>query len=222
VIWYLVDDESGNKNGRHLSYLSDPALMECDSDLRGVLKEIVEGDERCVSLIEQREVLPQGTVFFSERLPSDGPMARIVRTAQRHEWFGRALLVTQGCDLVFLDPDNGLEIASAPRGSPRSHKHVLMREVQVLLARAQSVLVYQHMHRRGPHKAQVAEGLARLRQTFPDVPSISAATFRRGSARTFFLLTCRVHDALLRQRLDSLSRSGWGSLFEISYDVRKV
>jgi hypothetical protein len=221
VIWYLVDDESGNQDGRHLSYLGDPALTECDSDLRGVLKEIVEGGERCVSLIERRKVLPEGTVFFSERLPSNGPMARIVRTANRQEWFERAFLTTQSCDLVFLDPDNGLEIASTPRGSARSHKYVLMQEVRLLVARRQSVLVYQHMHRRAPHRSQVAEGLARLREAFPDAPSIVATTYRRGSARTFFLLTSPAQDGFLRQRLAGLNRSSWASLFEITYETRQ-
>ena len=221
VIWYLVDDESGNEDGRHLSYLGDPALRDCHSELHGVLKEIVEGGERCVSSIEQRSVLPEGTVFFSERLPSNGPMARIVRTANRQEWFERALLTTRDCNFIFLDPDNGLEIASAPRGSARSHKYVLMQEVRLLVARRQSVLVYQHMHRRAPHKSQVTEGLAGLREAFPDAPSIVAITFRRGSARTFFLLTSPSQDTLLRERLAGLCRSGWASLFEISYATRQ-
>jgi hypothetical protein len=221
VIWYLVDDESGNEDGRHLSYLGDPALRACDSDLRDVIKEIVEGGERCVSLIEQRKVLPEGTVFFSECLSSNGPIARIVRTANRQKWFERALGTTRDCGLVFLDPDNGLEIASAPPGSAKSHKYVLMQEVQALLAREQSVLVYQHLHRRTPHKAQVAEGLARLRKAFPEVPSIVATTFRRGSARTFFLLTSVSQDTMLRKRLAGLRRSGWATLFEISYETRR-
>jgi hypothetical protein len=221
VIWYLIEDESGNKDGRHLGYLDDPALMECDPDLRRVLKEIVDGGKRCVSLIGQRKVLPEATVFFSERLPSNGPMTRLARTADRGEWFERALATTRDCGLVFLDPDNGLEVTSAPPGSAKSHKYVLMQEVRSLLAREQSVLVYQHLHRRAPHKAQVAEGLARLREAFRDVASIVATTFRRGSARTFFLLTSPSHDTLLRERLAGLRRSGWASLFEISYETRQ-
>jgi hypothetical protein len=217
VIWYLVEDEIGNGDGCHIGYLGDPVLGSCDPDLRNVLKEIVEGGERCVRLIEQRKVLPEGTVFFSERLPSNGPIALSTRRANRQKWFERALATTRGCELVFLDPDNGLEIASAPPGSARSHKYALMQEMESLVARRQSVLVYQHMHRRAPHQSQVAEGLARLREAFPDAPSIVAATFRRGSARTFFLLTSAAQDILLRERLACLSRNGWASLFEISW-----
>ena len=178
LIWYLVDDESGNRDGHHLRYLSDPALRECDADLRGVLKEIVEGGKRRVSLIEQRKVLPQGTVFFSERLPSNGPIARIVRAANRRSDLTMPFLERKVAISSLLDPDNGLEVASAPRGSAKSHKYVSMQEVQALLAREQSVLVYQHLHRRGSHKTQVAEGFARLRQAFPDAPSIVATTFQ--------------------------------------------
>jgi hypothetical protein len=222
VIWYLVDDESGNEDGRHLGYLDDPALRECDPELLGVLRDTVAFGERYVSLIERRKVLPEGTIFFSERLPSNGPMARIARIAGRRVWFERALATTRDCNLVFLDPDNGLEIASAPPGSAKSHKYVLIQEVQLLLARRQSVLVYQHMHRRAPHKLQVTEGLARLRAAFPDVASIMAVTFRRGSARAFFLLTSRSQDTLLRERLAGLRRSSWASLFEISFEPANV
>jgi hypothetical protein len=181
-----------------------------------VLKEIVEGGERCVTLIEQRKVLPESTVFFSEPIPSNGPITRNVRIAIRREWFERAFARTEGCELIFMDPDNGLEIASAPPGSAKSHKYALMQETHRLVARRQSVLVYQHMHRRAPHKLQVAEGLARLRGAFPDVRSVVAATFRQGSGRTFFLLTSPAQDTFLRERLAGLSRTRWASLFEIS------
>src|SRR5919106_3547796 len=146
VVWYLVHDESHNKDGRHLGYLRDLALRECDPELHDVLKDIVHAGERRVSLIEQRRVLPAAAAFFSERLSSEGRMAPSARMANRREWFKRALATTQDCDLVFLDPDNGLEVPSLLPGSSKSHKYALMHEVQALLARGQSVLIYQHLH----------------------------------------------------------------------------
>jgi hypothetical protein len=216
MVWYLVHDESHNNDGRHLGYLRDPALRECDLELHDVLKDIVRAGERRVSLIEQRRVLP-AAAFFSERLSSEGPMAPSVRMANRREWFKRALKTTQDCDLVFLDPDNGLEIPSLLPGSSKSHKYVLMHEVEALLARGQSVLIYQHLHRRVPHKVQVADAMSRLQRAFWEVPSIVAATFRRGSARTFVLLTSPAQNAMFLSRIAELETSGWGQMFEISY-----
>jgi hypothetical protein len=64
IIWYLVDDESHNRDGRHLAYLRAPALRDCDPDLRVILKQLLETGERSVSVIEQGGVLAKGTRFF--------------------------------------------------------------------------------------------------------------------------------------------------------------
>jgi hypothetical protein len=219
IIWYLVDDESHNRDGRHLAYLRAPALRDCDPDLRVILKQLLETGERSVSVIEHGGVLAKGTRFFSERLPSNKPMVRAERIANRREWFKRALASTDVCDLIFLDPDNGLETASLLPGSSKSHKYVLIEEVKLLLERGQSVLVYQHMHRKGSHNSQIAETLVRLRKSFPGVSSLAAAAFRRGSARAFFLLTSSAHDASLRKRLADLNGTGWGFELGIMYEA---
>ena len=50
----------------------------------------------------------------------------------------------QGAEVVFLDPDNGVEVRSRPYGRKDSSKYVYWREVKALAKAGRSVLVYQH------------------------------------------------------------------------------
>jgi hypothetical protein len=75
----------------------------------------------------ERGVLPEGTAFYEEVLTFAGTPG-IVRAAterrleRRKAWAWDALAATRGCDLVFADPDNGLEssLSLSPRPRPRS------------------------------------------------------------------------------------------------------
>jgi hypothetical protein len=52
-----------------------------------------------------------------------------------------------GADVVFLDPDNGLQIRSCRYGARRSSKFVYWSERRALWARGHSIVVYQHLPR---------------------------------------------------------------------------
>ncbi len=51
------------------------------------------------------------------------------------------------CDLVFFDPDNGLEAKSKPYGTKNSSKFIYWRELEAFYQRGQSLLIYQHFIR---------------------------------------------------------------------------
>ena len=50
-------------------------------------------------------------------------------------------------DLVFLDPDNGIEIKSKPYGRKDSSKFLYWHEIKELWKSGQSLLIYQHFIR---------------------------------------------------------------------------
>ena len=64
-------------------------------------------------------------------------------------------------ELVFLDPDNGLEVPSRPFGRKHSSKYAYWREVTAIWAAGASVLIYQHFRREKREKfiPQMAEEL---------------------------------------------------------------
>jgi hypothetical protein len=49
--------------------------------------------------------------------------------------------------VVFLDPDNGLEVTSTPHGAPGSTKYVYFDEVRRVWSGGHSVMIYQHFPR---------------------------------------------------------------------------
>jgi hypothetical protein len=74
-------------------------------------------------------------------------------------------------DLVFFDPDNGLEVKSG-KGQKRS-KYVLLNEVADHYGAGRSVLFYQHHGKTLPRKAFVEGKAAKLRAVLSNA-SVSA------------------------------------------------
>ena len=67
-------------------------------------------------------------------------------------------------DLVFFDPDNGLEVRSRPKGRKGSSKYVYNDEIAAHFAAGRSALIYQHYPRkeRVAFTAETAERLGKL------------------------------------------------------------
>src|ERR1043166_7560681 len=128
VVWYLNAAEETNGDGRFTSYSE---LREFDPPLHDKLRSIVQGPRK-VAALEAGDILPPTTLFYSE--PVSG---------ERSSWFKAALEVTEGADVVFLDPDIGIEVPSA-----RGAKYALLSEIKAFADRGQTVVVYQHQQRR--------------------------------------------------------------------------
>ena len=65
----------------------------------------------------------------------------------RKVWVERLVKAASQSELVFLDPDNGLEVASRPFGRKYSSKYTYWREIAAIWETGASVLIYQHFRR---------------------------------------------------------------------------
>ena len=119
VVWYLVRDETHNGDGKHVAYLNPDhraaaELSRLDSDLYRRLAQLVGSGVRSVAGIAASGALPPETLTFEDHLYF-GDLPRFDRTARsrrRRDWLVRALAATEGCDMVFVDPDNGIRPSS--------------------------------------------------------------------------------------------------------------
>ena len=152
-------------------------------------------------------MLPRGTVFYEERL-SYADIQGIGRTAperrleHRKAWAWDALAATRGCDVVFADPDNGLEPrAGLPRQRMNGPKYAYFDELAPYLDRGQSLVVYHHFHRNVSHASQVQDRLSQLAER---LGSCYALWYRPG--RAFFVVPGEAHRRTLRQRAERLAR----------------
>lgn len=208
VIWYLVPDETGPV-GRHSKYLLPGhrwavALMDCDPALYWRLKALIDRDERNVEAVSRAGILPDDTVFFERIVPSG---RRTEPNRHRRAWFVSALGTVDACDLVFFDPDNGL-VGNHSAELHRPQKYAFLEEVERIVARRQSVLVYHHLGRSQPGRHQIRSLLKRLRR-LPEARRPFALWYHRGTARVFLVVPSQTHERTLRGRAAGLSRAPW-------------
>lgn len=138
VAWMLTPDDH-SRDGRKLGYLTTPQnWRHRDPELFDALSQIVAHGQRCVTAVEASNVLP-ATRFHSELVP------RAIEDRRAH--FGRTLAIAAGSDLIFFDPDNGLEVGSCPPGRRGSEKYLLWEELVAAYRAGKSVLIYQHFPR---------------------------------------------------------------------------
>jgi hypothetical protein len=223
IVWYLVPDEGQNRDGRHIRYLNIPddtcALYgvtpcsaaeerrylrhyrSCDPGLYDCLRDLIAKQQRSVNAVAAAGILPPATVFVDEPVPS---------SIGREPWLKRALDATHRCDLVFLDPDNGLGGPNLRR-SALTVKYALYEEVAMFFMKGHSLVIYQHCDR-------MPDSINLRRRTLAkalNVPAteIHALHYGRGTARVFFAVAA-VHDrSVICERIDAFLGGPWAAHF---------
>ena len=222
VVWYLVPDEGHNDDGKYVQYLDPSALNQqryrvCDPILYDALRKIVSSGRRNISSIRESQVLPYGTIFYERKLSFDapdeqGPMTGEDRVSHRMTWLLNGLEATHKCDLVFVDPDNGLEVKVGPH-QKRGSKYVFFDELLPFLQRDQSLVIYHHIGRQGSAVDQIQERLAQIKERLGY--KAFAFLYRRGSARVFFVVPALCHIMTLLSRSQRFMLSPWSRHFEL-------
>jgi hypothetical protein len=219
VVWYMFPNENHNADGKHLGYLRKPRdYRDCDEQLYDKLRELLYDDlwriieaNRNLTIAEKSGLLPEGTIFYGKEQTVSAQFS------VQKEWFTDALTKTALADLVFLDPDNGIECKSASRTSKKGPKYVYWEDIDAFVERGQSVVIYHHLGRTGgSHPEQVEDKLRQMRERFGNGFESSAAIFKRGTSRAYFVLASPRHKDLLRQRLSEMVSGPWKRHFSLA------
>ena len=192
VAWWLYPDEIHDRNGKHVGYIERPEQWRhFDPALFDALKHIVSSGQRNVHALAATGLLPD-TIFHHQPLPTIGRNRR----EARQEWFRTVLQTVKDTDIVFVDPDNGLESDGLTHGSAKAGKSVLLSELRDLAGPNRCLIVYHHQTRRvGGHSAEIEHWLGRLRSD--GFRAADALRCKLWSPRVFFLLNASEE---LRQR----------------------
>lgn len=194
VLWWRTTLGTRGNDGKHVAYLENPAFRACDSDLWEEMGRHFDRDAR--TIVALYPLLPAGTLFHDTLVP---PRTR------RSRWLDEAVSSVEASAVVFCDPDNGLTFDEPCR----SLRHIGVDEIRSLYGRGQSLVVYHTPGRSAPHAEQIKSCLKRLRRAIPDLGSLWAARFRRGSSRVFFVLAQRAHVAAIDGAMVQMRSTAW-------------
>lgn len=207
--WYLVPDEHHNGDGRHIQYLQKDIYRTLDEELCLELKGIIESGQRVVSSLEKEQILK--ATYFSEVLDIAGK-PKSERTVIRDAWHRKAVKALSGCDLICVDPDNGIIVPSA-NGTARESKFVTPEELRDYYSQGSSIMYYQHKARRPDsfylnQHHHVADTISNGRA------SELGLKFNRTSLRYYFFVIQPRHQELITRAIQRMMASGWNNCFE--------
>lgn len=202
VNWYLTDPvtrkESKNNDGKHRISKDSKSFseyMQCDKKLFEKLEKVCKG-KRSVASIESESHL-KTKCYFADRIDAEN----------REDWHEKALKKLEYCDVVFLDPDNGLEVDSAKSSKKKLCKYVLIKEIKSYLDRGQSVVFYNHRSRKQADKyfADLYERLKPITKIKP-----VSLSFHKGTVRDYIILANIKHGEQLLRAKAKMLHSKWG------------
>ena len=200
VVWYLTAEKVNNAHGKFRLYLDNCEFRKAEPRIFDVLKEISSSiDSRNIEAVRKKGVLSTKTDFHEAELSYFNiPLSD--RKQCRDEWFANAAEKAKKADLIFLDPDTGLEVQSRGPFSKMGTKYTTVEEVKAFLAEAKSVVLYQHRNHSGNIKGQVEDVFKRLAIGGKE-PSGWAISFHTFSTRIYFVFPSSNHMSLLKARL---------------------
>jgi hypothetical protein len=192
VCW-MMTPEDGRSDGNKTSYLGRPEEWAGhDGELFAALQTLTREQDKSVAHFEQSNLL-LNALFYDALVPD--------ATAVRNVWFQQALAKLGDSELIFFDPDNGIEVSSKPAGRKDSSKYVLWAELERTWQTGKALLIFQHFPRISRDvyiSSQV--GLLRGRLAGAKVETLS-------SANVLFLLAYRSeHDSRVQTALEFLQQ----------------
>ncbi len=207
VMWYLYPDEGHNGDGRHISYLSQEFMRQRETEVHDQLRSLVETGSRSVLAVECAGILPSRTEFYSVPVAISGkPRDRLV---YRGEWFSSGLRKLKSADILFFDPDNGIETGSLKHSDYRAGKYALWNEIEAAWVAGKTLVIYNHLNRTAPAPIQTERLTAEFSRRLPGKPFIVPLLFRRGSCRHLWVVAQPSHVGILAARIQLFMKRGW-------------
>lgn len=205
VCWMLTPPDD-RRDGGKIGYLEQPQRWRAyDPELYDWVRHtVLERDTREVGQIEVAGLLPQ-TQFHSALVPRS--------SVERTAYMQSLQRLASGSELVFFDPDNGLEVASVRPGSSGSVRYLFWSEAAATFRMGASLLIYQHFAR--VQRERFIQGLAlRLMQMCACDPVLAIRT-----SHVVFLLVPRPGmGPYWRSRLAS-AEAAWKGQFQVSQPI---
>lgn len=214
--YYVIGEERKMGDGRYTDYLSDnnknsKNYRNCFPDLYDQLKRIVKCNRRNIKEIEKSLVLPNETIFYSKPLPYSSA-SPVRRKEDRENWFEESLAELDMTDMVFLDPDNGIQTERVKKTHKKARKYVFIDEIQRYYKSGKSLIIYTHRDR--TKESAYRQKLLSVATLLKASDKIKVLKFKRVSVRHYIFLVRKEHKDLIASTIESLTREPCDFLFE--------
>lgn len=215
VVWWLFPDEAHNKDGSLREYLQNPKRWRpFDPFLFDALAKIAAAGIRDVQALEDSSLLP-GALYIRDQIPCDAKPYSC-RGDARQKWLSDAVRAVQACDLVFLDPDNGIATRALRVTRRVAGKSVMIDELKMFLRRDRALIVYHHhTHHKSGHTVEL--GMLANRLLAAGLPVVGALRAKPWSPRAFVIIN---GDTTLRTLAEQVAdrwrpRITWHSVYDL-------
>lgn len=200
INWYLTPDEpklsKASTDGRYTDFLE----RDCDTPdiyLHRALKEIGLSNNRTVARLERAKLF-ENALFWN----------KILEAKSRNKWHSASLKQLHKQDVIFLDPDNGLEVKSTQPYSKHGNKYTTYTEAANYYAQGSTVIIYNHRNRKP--ESEYLEKFYKF-ENMEETKSAKMFYLRasRYSVRDYLFLVQERHLSVLERAIDLFLATGW-------------
>lgn len=219
IIWYRNEGEDPRGYGNEIGYLNPSncnrnTYRTCDCELYDALQRLV--GERMARNQNRRieDVINSPIILRTDTQHYDRPLCRPAHINSRKRWFNEAVVRTAKSDVIFLNPDKGIEW---DRNRKATLQYVHTWELEQLLETCRVLVIYQHQQQQ--NDANWIENNARnLLGYTPVVQHLWVCTWNRVSRRAYFI-TAQTEEqrATLEECLATMQRIPWERHWRILY-----
>lgn len=212
TIWYLYPDEVHNNDGRHTVCESNATLFsrcrEADPRMTEQFNALFRHPNRHVGLLEQARLIRNG-IYFSDPILANDPNDPLYRK----RWHQKALehIAASRCQVVCLDPDNGILPKSRTKASPMAcGKYATYEEIETFfqIDCVRHCIVYQHPHRMKSHLEQAKALKETFETLYENRATVTLIRHNPVQARFYIILSKETPHFITEEALSSMTYGG--------------
>lgn len=215
INWYLTEDDY-NTDGKFVEYLKNMDFSSCDEELHSFLCECIIENRRNVKELRRLSRFNLIPVFEDvlkiDDIKALSEVGRRLREGRRKDWFEKSLSELSGCDIIFCDPDNGIETKSLSKTSKESVKYVYINEIERMINKGHAVIVYNHRDR--SKEIDYKARFRKIHKGLSDKTNLRVMRFNRYSVRDYLFFIQNEHQEVIGRQFEYfLKNHNWNKLF---------
>ena len=209
INWYRTckAEEQDRGDGRHTGYLNNRLFQDYDDHLLKNLA-IIAGGNRSIAALEKAKLIPHAR-YYSELLKPGSD-----RLFSRYKWYRGSLEALGDSDIIFCDPDNGLQVKSVSPNSSKSDKYVQQNELVAYYLLGKSVIFYNHRCREKEQTYLRRFSSLQARNELSTAKWLGLK-FARGSIRDYIFILQSCHFEKVGDVIENMMRSNWDKHFSV-------